>query len=198
MRLETDPKKLQRKIHLTFFQDGLWDIFLGFFLLAWGFTVWFDFFWLPGAIFIIFFWLTLGLKQKITYPRIGYARPAKYRQRTLKIVIAGVVLLVAIVVLLPVINRGGIQFLHDYFELLFNTSIAIALGLTAYWWRIYRWYIYAGMVLIFSVSNQWSEFSFSMSFIIPGGIITLCGLAILYRFLRKYPAISGEDFSESR
>jgi hypothetical protein len=198
MKPEIDTNKIKRKVYLTYFQDGLWDIMLGLFLLAWGFTVWFDLPWLPGATFIAFFWLVLGLKQKITYPRIGYARPAEYRQRALKIVIAGVVVLVAVVFLLPIINRSEMQFLHNYFELLFSTMMAIAFALIAYWWRIYRWYLYAAMVFVFSVFNQWSEFSFSMSFIMPGVIITLCGLTILYRFLHNYPVIVGESIAESQ
>ncbi|MFC2068456.1 hypothetical protein ACFLTP_05565 [Chloroflexota bacterium] len=40
--------------------------------------------------------------------------------------------------------------------------------------------------------------SFNLSFIMPGGIITLCGLNILYRFLRRYPVVSREDNNESR
>ena len=196
MRPGIDLKKIKRKVYLTYFQDGLWDIVLGLFLLSWGFTVWFDLPWLPGATFVGFFWLALGLKQKITYPRIGYARPSEHSQRTLKIVIGGVVVLVAVVFLLPIINRGETQFLHNYFELLFNTIMAIAFGLIAYWWRIYRWYLYAGMVFVFSVFNQFSEFSFSMSFIMPGGIITLCGLTILYRFLHNYPVIIEEGLDE--
>ena len=52
MRPETDPKKIKRKVYMSFFQDGLWDIFLGVFLLGWGFTVWFDIPLLQTAVFI--------------------------------------------------------------------------------------------------------------------------------------------------
>ncbi|MFC1910410.1 hypothetical protein ACFLXC_03850 [Chloroflexota bacterium] len=198
MRPETDPKKIKRKVYMSYFQDGLWDIFLGLFLLGWGFTVWFDLLWLPGAIFVGFFWLVLGLKKKVTYPRIGHATPTEQRNKTLKIAIAGVVVLVAVVVLLPIVNRGEVQFLRNYFEFLFGSMIAIAVALIGYWWRIYRWYLYAGMFFLFFVFNQWSNLSFSLSFIMPGGIFTLCGLNILYRFLRRYPVVPEEDNHESR
>jgi hypothetical protein len=198
MRPETDPKKIKRKVYMSFFQDGLWDIFLGFFLLGWGLTVWIDLPWLPGAIFVGFFWLVLGLKKMITYPRIGHATPTEQRSRTLKIAIAGVVVLIAVIVLLPVVARGEVQFLRNYFEFLFGSMIAIAVALIAYWWRIYRWYLYAGMVFLFFVFNQWSELSFSLSFIMPGGVITLSGLNILYRFLHRYPVVSQESKYESR
>ena len=138
------------------------------------------------------------MKKKITYPRIGHATPTEQRNRTLRIAIAGVVVLVAVIVLLPVVARGEVQFLRNYFEFLFGSMIAIAVALIGYWWRIYGWYLYAGMVFLFFVFHQWSDLSFSLSFIMPGGVITLCGLTILYRFLRKYPVISGEDIDENR
>ena len=198
MRPEIDPKKIKRKVYMTYFQDGLWDIFLGFFLLGWGFTVRFDIPWLPGAIFSGFFWLVLGLKKKITYPRIGHATPAEQRSRSLKIAIAGVVVGMAVMVLFPVINKEAGQFLHNYFEFLFGSMIAIAVLLIGYWWRIYRWYVYAGMIFIFFAFNQWVGLSFSLSFIMPGGLITLCGLNILYRFIRKYPVVSEGSSSENQ
>lgn len=195
---DTDIKAVKRRVYMTYFQDGFWDIFLGIFLLAWGFTVWFDLVLVPAATFIVFFWLILGLKQWITYPRIGYARPAEYRQRTLKIVIAGVVVLVALVVLLPLIDRGETSFLRTYFELLFNTVLAVVFGLIGYWWGVTRWYAYAVIVFVFGAFNQWLGLSFQMSFIIPGGIALLGGLFILVRFLRRYPAISEDSVNESR
>ena len=198
MRFETDPKKIKRKVYMSFFQDGLWDIFLGLFLLGWGFTVWIDLPWLPGAIFVGFFWLVLGLKKMITYPRIGHATPTEQRSRTLKIAIAGVVVLAAVIFLLPIVARGEVQFMRNYFEFLFGSMIAIAVALIGYWWRIYRWYLYAGMVFLFFVFNQWSELSFSLSFIMPGGVITLSGLNILYRFLHRYPVVSQENKYEIR
>ena len=198
MRFETDPKKIKRKVYMSFFQDGLWDMFLGFFLLGWGFTVWIDLPWLPGAIFVGFFWLVLGLKKMITYPRIGHATPTEQRSRTLKIAIAGVVVLAAVIFLLPIVARGEVQFMRNYFEFLFGSMIAIAVALIGYWWRIYRWYLYAGMVFLFFVFNQWSELSFSLSFIMPGGVITLSGLNILYRFLHRYPVVSQENKYEIR
>ena len=198
MRPEIDPKKLKRKVYISFFQDGLWDIFLGLFLLGWGFAVRFDFLWLPGAIFVGFFWLVLGVKKKITYPRIGHATPTEQRNRTLKIAIAGVIVLLAVIVLLPIVARGEVNFLRNYFEFLFGSMIAIVVALIGYWWRIYRWYLYAGMVFLFFVFNQWADLSFSLSFIMPGGLIILCGLGILYRFLRKYPVISEEDIDEKQ
>ena len=85
--MDTNLGTIKNKVHFTFFQDGLWDIFLGVFLLAWGLTVWFNLPFLPGGVFVLFFWLVLGLKQLITYPRIGYARPIEHQSRLIKTII---------------------------------------------------------------------------------------------------------------
>ena len=201
MKSEIDVEKIQRKVYMSYFQDGLWDVVLGLFLLCWGFTVLFDIVWLPGAISAFLFWLALSLKRKITYPRIGYAKLAEQRKRMLRIVIAGVIVILLVVMvplLLFTITGGKSQFLRDYFELIFGSMLAVAVGLVGYWWRTVRWYIYATLVFIFAVFNQWLALSFELSFIIPGGIITACGLIILVQFLRKYPGLSEGEFDEKR
>jgi hypothetical protein len=199
MTLETDPKKIQRKVYMTFFEDGLWDVVLGLFLLAWGFAISFDLGWLPGVGFIVFFYLALGLKQKITYPRTGYARPAEARkQRSRAVIAGGVIVLLGIMVFLLVVTGRTPQFLRDYFELLFGTMLAIIVGLVGYWWRIVRWYYHAALVFVFAAFNHWLGLSFELSFVIPGGVILLCGLSIFVRFLRKYPGASAEDFNGSQ
>ncbi len=192
MRANDDLKQLRRRVYMTYFQDGLWDIFLGFFLLGWGFTVWLDFPWLPAAVFVGFFWLVLGLKKAITYPRIGHATPTEQRNRTLKIVIAGVVVLVAVVFLLPIVARGEVQFLHSYFEFIFGAMIALAVALIGYWWQVPRWYPYAALVFIFFTAQQWLGLPFHLAFAIPGAIIAVAGVALVVRFLRKYPRVDLE------
>ena len=199
MRPETDPKKIQRKVYMSYFQDGLWDVVLGLFLLSWGFAILFGLGWLPSVTFVSFFLIALGLKQKITYPRIGFSKPIEQRRQMSRFVIAGAVtLLLGIMVFLIVVTGGMPQLLHDYFELLFGTMLAIVIGLIGYWWGIIRWYSYAGLVFVLATFNQWLGLSFELSFIIPGGMVLLYGLIIFFRFLRKYHRVSTEDFDSNQ
>jgi len=182
---------------MTYFQDGMWDIVLGLFFLGWGFTVLFDLGWLPGATFVSSFYIAMGLKQKITYPRIGFSRLAETRRRASVSIIIGVVALLGIIVLLPVFNPAVQQVLQKYFEFLFGTTLAVAVGLIGYWWRITRWYWYAGMVFILAAVNQWLGLSFHLSFIIPGVVILSCGAFLFVLFLRKNPSVSEEDLGDN-
>ena len=199
MPQDIDLKKIRRNIYMSYFQDGLWDILLGLFLLGWGFTVLFDLPWLPGATFVAFFWLVIGLKQKFTYPRIGFSKPAEHRKQRSRVVIAGAAtLLLGIMVFLLVVTGGIPQFLRDYFELLFGMMLAVVIGLIGYWWGIIRWYSYAGLVFILAAFNQWLGLSFELSFIIPGGVVFLYGLIIFVRFLHKYSRVLADGFDENQ
>ena len=193
-----DPVSIRRKVYMTYFQDGMWDIVLGLFFFGWGFAVLFDFGWLPGATFISSFYIALSLKHKITYPRIGFSRLTENRKRASISIILGVVVLLGIIILLPVFNPAVKQVLQNYFEFLFGTMLAVAVGLIGYWWRITRWYWYAGMVFILATVNQWLGLSFHLSFIIPGIVILSCGVFFFVLFLRKYPKVAEEDLSDNR
>jgi hypothetical protein len=199
MKPEIDPQKIRRKVYMTYFQDGFWDIVLGAFFLSWGLSVTFDLSWLPTLVFIAFFWLALGLKQKFTYPRIGYSKPVEQRRHLLRLAIAGAAaLILGLFIMGMFAANGAFQWLRDYFELIFNSMLAVAIVLIAYWWRIVRWYVYAGLVFILAVSKQWLGLSFGLSFFIPGGIILVYGLVILTRFFLKYPAVHEESLNARR
>ena len=43
MPVDTDLKRIQRKVYLSYFKDGLWDILLGVFFAGWGIMVTSDF-----------------------------------------------------------------------------------------------------------------------------------------------------------
>lgn len=196
MQPEIDPKTIKRKIYMSYFQDGLWDILLGFFLLSWGVGIFFDQAILPTLVWIALFPSVLALKRKVTYPRIGYSRPAEHRKQMTRIMIAGAVtLLLGIIVFLLVFADGMTQFLKDYFEFLFGSMLSVVIALIGYWWNIVRWFGYAILVFICATINQWSGLSFEMSFIIPGGIVILYGLFLFVRFIHRYPVIASEEIN---
>ena len=197
MNYEVDPGKIRRRVYMSYFQDGLWDILLGLFLLSWGFTVLFDLSWLPGVAFICLFWLVLGIKRKITYPRTGYSRPVEQRKQMMRLIVAGVVILLFGVLLFFMAFTGGApEFLYKYFELIFGVILAVVIALIGFWWSVFRWYGYAGLILVMAVINQWTVLSFSMSFILPGAAVLIYGVYILTRFIRNNPVIKEETTSE--
>jgi hypothetical protein len=193
-------KEIQRKVYMTFFQDGLWDIFLGLFILGWGLAILTDATYLPCVTFIGLYFAIWGIKKRLTYPRIGYARfSATSRRRiTVRFVILGVVVMLVGVIVAVLWGIGTRpQWLADYFPLVFNGILAAIVCFIAYWARVNRFYLYAVLIFLGAVFHLWLGVRWEFGFIGAGGIIVLIGLGILIIFLRKYPKmVEGADNSD--
>jgi len=194
-------KEIQRKVYMSFFQDGLWDIFLGLFILGWGLTILTDAIYLPGITFIGLYFAIWGVKKRLTYPRIGYVRfSAKRRRRiTTRFLILGVVVLLAGVMAGVVWGIGARpQWLADYFPLIFNGMLAAIVCFVAYWAKVNRFYLYAALIFLGAVFHLWLGIRWEFGFIGAGGIIVLIGVGILIIFIRKYPKMVEEPQNEDR
>ena len=194
-------KEIQRKVYLSFFQDGLWDIFLGLFILGWGLAILTDATYLPGVSFIGLYFGIWGIKKWLTYPRIGYARfSATSRRRiTARFLILGVVVLLVGVMMAVLWGIGTRpQGLADYFPLIFNGILAAIVCLVACWARVNRFYLYGVLIFLGAVFHLWLGIRWEFGFIGAGGIIVLIGLGILIIFLRKYPKMVEEAHNEDR
>jgi hypothetical protein len=188
-------KEIQRKVYMTFFQDGLWDIFLGLFILGWGLAILTDLAYLPGVAFIGLYFAIWGVNKRLTYPRIGYARFSETSRRriTAKFVILGVAVMLVGVIMAVLWGIGTRpQWLADYFPLIFNGILAAIVCFVAYWARVKRFYGYAVLIFLGAVFHLWLGTEWEFGFIGAGGIILLIGLGVLIIFLRKYPKMAEE------
>ena len=196
---DIDLRRIRRKIYMSYFQDGLWDILLGLFLVSWGVVMHADLTWLIGALFVALYSMTWSLKRWLTYPRMGYVKVAEARRQKAIMVIAGTVLfLLGMAVFLLVFSGNRPDWLSDYFIFLFGCMIAIVVSLLAYWWSVHHWYGYAILIVMGVAFHQWLNAPLALSFIAPGAIVTLSGLILSIRFLRKYPKPIEEAFSEDQ
>ena len=198
---DVNLKEIQRKVYMSFFQDGLWDIFLGLFIVGWGLAILTEAAYLPGIYFIGIYFAIWGIKKWLTYPRIGYVRFSATSRRRIT---ARFVILLTVVLLLGVMAGvlWGIgmtpQWLVDYFPLIFNGMLAAIVCLAAYWARVNRFYLHAASIFLGAVFHLWLGIRWEFGFIGAGSIIVLIGLGILIIFLRKYPKIVEEAHSEDR
>ncbi len=198
---DVNLKEIQRKVYLSFFQDGLWDIFIGLFTLGWGLAILTKGTYLPGVLFVSLYFSVWGIKKWLTYPRIGYVKFSETTRRrvTARFVILGVVVLLIGVMAALLWGIGTRpQWLADYFPLIFNGMLAAIVCFVAYWARANRFYLYATLIFLGAVFHLWLGIRWEFGFIGAGGIIVLIGLGILVRFLRKYPRMIEEVHSEDR
>ena len=185
---DIDLKNLQKKVYLSYFQDGWWDMLLGIFLISWGITFLSNLGWIPGIVFVGFYSVSWPVKKWLTYPRIGYARITEAKRQQMKLVILGsVTALLGLMAFLSVAIGTRPAWLDEYFMLLFSAMIAVVIFLLACWWRVNWWYGYAGLLMITACCHQWLGLTLPLAYIIPGAITLAAGIYILFRFLRKYP-----------
>jgi branched-subunit amino acid transport protein len=188
MTTDKDLKEIRRKIYLSFFQDGLWDILLGFFLLGWGVGILTEMAALIGGWVVIAYSAVWGIKRWLTYPRVGVAVVPQARKTTGRLLIAGiVVLLIGVMAFVLVSAANTPDWLGKFFIFIFGAIIAAVVCMIGYWWSVNRWYVYAALVLAGAASHQWLGVPLEYGFITPGTIIILSGLVILLKFLRRYP-----------
>jgi len=194
-------KEIQRKVYMSFFQDGVWDIFLGLFVLGWGLSILTEGTYLPGVIFVCIYLTIWGIKRWLTYPRIGYVKFSATSRRRIQ---ARFLILLTVVLLLGVLASvlWGIgtrpQWLADYFPLLFNGMLAAIVCLGAYWAGVIRFYLHAALIFLGAVFHQWLGIQWEFGFIGAGSIIVLVGLGFLISFLRKYPKTVEEAPNQDR
>jgi hypothetical protein len=194
--MEADLKRIQRKVYLSYFQDGFWDICLGIFLIGWGLSVTFDFAGIMGGIWVAVYFIVLGLKRLVTYPRAGYIKIVEARRQQIKMVILGVVLfLMGLSVFFLFMTESRPAWFSEYFMFMFGTMFAVVITALGSWWKVTRWYIYAALVLLAFASHQWLDTELNLSFLVPGGVITLYGFVLLYLFLRRYPKQKGYELN---
>ena len=201
MRQDNELQTIRRKVYMTLFEDGVWDIFLGLFVLGWGLSILTDGTLIPAILFVALYFTVWGIKKWITYPRIGYVRFSSTSRRIIKgryLGLLSVVLLIG--VLVGVFWGLGTrpQWLVDYFPLIFNGMLSAIVCLIAYWARVNRFFLYAALIFLGAVFHKWLGIPWELGFIGAGGTITLIGIGFLVRFLRKYPKVAqeGQDASQ--
>jgi hypothetical protein len=198
---DVNLKEIRQRVYMAFFQDGLWDIFLGLFILGWGLAILTELAYLTGAFFIGIYFTVWGVKKWLTYPRIGYARfsAASRRRVTARFAILGVVALLVGVMMAVLWGIGTRpQWLADYFPLVFNGILAAIVCFVGYWARVNRFYAYAASIFLGAVLHLWAGIPWEFGFIGAGSIIVLIGVGILIGFLRKYPRVVEEGDIDDR
>ena len=194
MQTDIEIKQIRRNVYMSFFQDGLWDMCLGLFVLGWGLGILLDFAHLIGGWFIAIYFLVWGLKKRFTYPRTGYIKldDKEVRMRARFTIILGVVALLGVFMMVLFSLDARPQWVVDYFPVLFSGMLAVLIGGIAWWLAARRFALHAVIVLAAGAIHQWLGVSWPHTYIVAGAVIALIGAGIFMRFLRQYPAAAPE------
>jgi len=205
---QIDLKGLEKKAWRSAFQDGIWDIYLGWLFLGLAIAPFGDTLGLPGDIgsmiivlsvnSIAVLFLILG-KKFITIPRIGFVKFGAKRKKSKKRLLAFLIFNMILAFLLLFANISG------FFDLLNIGGLAeplviglllitVPLSILAYFLEFHRLYIYAIFFgLGFFISELLyplvgSPLDFFLSLGSVGIAVLSIGLVYFAQFLRKNPS----------
>ena len=201
-------KDIEKKIYMSYHQDGILDILLGLFILLFGIAMYTHLIAFVGLIPVLVISMGYLAKKFVTIPRMGYvnfsnARKAKQRKKmsfwlVLGIVVFGVVLIgLAKRNLLPGLNSVLNSVLQTY-PLLTLTVILSSLIITAaLMFGTDHLYAYTALLLVVLVPCQSIYVLEPHRVIFVGALILLFGLLIFILFLHKYPLPEKEVYDVS-
>lgn len=196
-------KDLERRAFRSTFQDGLWDIFIGFlftqfavapFLSKFGLGD----FWTSAAFFpvyIIVLACVMVLKKYVVAPRLGMVQFSKKRKAKFKklILMTNIILMTGIIAGVFFVDLSNLN-IKWLFPATFSLILLIGFSVAAYLLDLSRLYIYGAInalaVLVGELLYQFagaSHHGFPIAFGVTSSIMIIIGIVLLINFLRKYP-----------
>lgn len=203
MSTKINLKELERKAWRSVFQDGLWDMYLGFLLLTMGMgpvlpaldtsIMWALVILLMLSVLAWFaFWAG---KKFITTPRMGLVKFGPQRRAKLKktraVLFLSVLLGVITLVLRAMWNIEWAAIPIPAY--VWAVQAIVVFGLGAYFLDVSRFYAYGilyaipvpvGLVLLQNTGLPGLMF---LPFGVSGGLMVIIGVALFIRFLHEYP-----------
>jgi hypothetical protein len=213
MEQNIDLKQLERKVWTSFYEDGIWDIYLGLLLSALavgaffadtGISEKYSIFGHVGILVFAMLFLVLG-KHFITVPRIGTVvfgprGRARLTKAQILLAISCVSGLAAFLLIASTIgNATARQPVMDYiFPLFWTVNMFVLFSLAAYFLNYPRLYIvgllYAIAVPADKIMRQILHIDLTVvAFGVPALVILIMGIVVLVRFLKKYPKAHKEE-----
>jgi hypothetical protein len=200
-------KEIERNTYMSYHQDGLIDIFVGFYILLFGagilirtvteFSTWFI---IPAIFPSIMVPIWISFKRRITIPRIGYVKFGLRSANKLMAVFLG--LAVAGLGVFMVFGLGGsmgeswalaiIDLIISNSMIIIGISAVLISSLFAYTMGLKRLYAYGLVTLVMFLIGHFMAIQFEYFLLTIGFAIVIYGLILLRRFLQKYPLSRGD------
>lgn len=192
----------ERRAFRATYNDGLWDILLGCFLLIFVIAPFLSArmgdFW-SSAVFIPFWLLAYVMvrliRRRVVKPRIGAATFGRERKaKLMKFTVIMLVVNIAAFVLgiIAAFNLGRMS--GEATPIMFGLIFLLACSIAAYFLEFNRLYAYGILIGISPVIGEWlfkhgnaSHHGFPLMFGITAGIMFMVGMVIFIRLLRDNP-----------
>jgi hypothetical protein len=202
MAQDISLKQMERKAFTSAYQDGLWDIFIGFVLLTWALaplvTPRLGDFWSSAVLFSTwpFVFLVIWLvRRHVVTPRVGAVRFGSWRTgRMMRFNLVMLVLLSLSAVLGAVLALNSTA-LPDWLQVVpFSLVVLVIFGVTAYFLDFGRLYLYGLLFALSPLVGRWLRLrwgvahnGYPLTFGCSAAIAVVIGLYMFARLLREHP-----------
>lgn len=195
-------KEAERKVFRSTVNDGLWDIFLGFFFLEFVIAPYLSEsmgdFW-SSAVFLpvwaVVYLVIRAIRKKIVEPRIGMVKFGPARISKIKrfsyvmLAFNFIALLLGIWAALSFNRTSG-----EAIPYMFSMILLVGFSMAAFFLEFNRLYIYGLLIALAPVAGEWlwkngyaAHHGWPITFGVISGIMILVGLVIFIRLLRSNP-----------
>ncbi len=201
MSQRADLRKLARNVYVSYHQDGLIDLMIGWGTLAYGMNLAFDAsaFTALGFVGILSY---VPLKNHITFPRFGYVKFDLEHGglgRTIAAFVALTFLITMVLCIVVFLLVGsstpppGLIWIRANPSLLYGVLGVVGFGLAWLVSGIGRLFLYALLSLFLLVGGHLLGIQEFVPILLLGSTILVTGISLLVRFLRKYPTVTEEE-----
>lgn len=207
MTQEMNLKEMERKAWTSYFDDGLLDITIGLFVIAFGIGMTTPYTYLTALSWMVIFFFAAA-KKAITLPRVGLVKFHPEREERIKkekaffVVFFTITFIVGLgffIALTTGIPQSVKTIIGELALVAYELIIVAGLCFVAFWKQITRFYAYAAFVLVVIVGSllfaDVHPFFVTRAVMLTAGSVILCaGVIVLIRFLRKYPKPEGGEY----
>jgi hypothetical protein len=195
MTQEIDLREIEKKSWSTYFEDGLWDIFIATLMLTMAIRTLTDVVWFTPLMFVGVLVVVIG-KRQITVPRIGFVKFSSKREKKrikLIIIIGVAVVLTGVLLSLPLLGQKPPKAVSTLFMAVF---LMVIFSSMAFYMEFNRLYLYG---LMFAVNEivwgQVGEHAGAYLILIFGVAVMIIGIVFLVSFIQRYPLPSEEEMT---
>jgi hypothetical protein len=197
-----DLKAIEKKIYLTYHEDGLMDLFMGITFLLVGIGKYFGETSFITILPVIILLIARKMKRIVTFPRIGYvdfgSRATGKRRMYLLLMMCVPIILGVIIYFVSnriSVSTSAPNFMDEYGSLIYPSLMGIMLVIISFILEAKRMISYALLFVLAFVIAFFTDVNKAYSFMAIGLIVTVSGAFVLNRFVKKYPkqAIGGNN-----
>ena len=202
---DTTLRDVEKRTYMSYHQDGLLDIFVGVYIMLFGFgillltlTDFSSWFIIPAIFPALMVPVWVSAKKKITMPRIGYVKiGSKGSNKLMSIFLGMLVFGLGIFMIFSFSSDqtwAGVisDLILGYSMIIIGVGAAVISSLFAYTTGLTRLYAYGLLTFVLFVSAHFITVPFAYLTIVIGVVLISYGSVLLIRFTRKYPLIKGD------